>query len=234
MEEISAKKFLEIWDKIAKHEKLTDSGLCSRLGIHPGTVARWRDGKTETVRLKLVRLIQEHLGYRIDVRDDGSIALELPERGWQPKGERLAGRGHDAGTGLKKEALSFPLAATARAMGGSIVLRKSGSIVPFSEYELRDCFCLQVDDATLEPLLFKGDTLLVSRRTGKLSEGLAVIVSKDSTRIRRLVTEGKQTKLLMPNTLKSAEVFDAEEDLVCPILCTFHSRSENPARPSES
>ncbi|MGA3245844.1 MAG: hypothetical protein ABSE41_14600 [Bacteroidota bacterium] len=233
MDEISAKKFIEIWDEIAKNEKLTDTGLCSKLGIHPGTVARWRAGRSQTVRLRLLRLIQEKLGYRLDLKNDGSIALELPEKGWQPKSERQAGRPHDTGTGLRKETLSFPLAASVHAAGGSIILKKSGSLIPFSEFELRDCFCLQVDDSSTEPLFFKGDTLLVSRRAGRFSEGLAVIVSEESTKIRRVVTDNSQVKLLMPSSLKQAEPFVASEEIICPILCTFYSRSENPHKQSE-
>ena len=226
MEEISAEKFVPIWDEIAKNEKLTDTGLCSRLGIHPGTIARWRDGTTETVRLRLIRTIEAKLGYRVETEADGSLRLEKPEKGWQPRADPLSGRSHDSWAASRREVLSLPLAAEVRAVGGSVALKKSGSLVPVPESELRDCFYLQVEDASMEPVLFKGDTLLVSRKTGRIKEGLAVIVSKDSTRIRRVITEPNQVKLLLPDSSKNPELFNGAEEVICPILCTFHSRAE--------
>ena len=114
------------------------------------------------------------------------------------------------------------------------MLKKSGSFVPFTESELSQCFYLRVSDSSMEPVLFEGDALLVSRKTGRISEGLAAIVSKESTRIRRVMTEGKQVKLLVPNSLKNAELFNDAEEILCPILCTFHSRSESGQRQSEA
>jgi phage repressor protein C with HTH and peptisase S24 domain len=118
-------------------------------------------------------------------------------------------------------------------VGGNVVLKKSGSFIPLPESELRDCFYLRVNDDSMKPVLFEGDILLVSRKAGRFMEGLAAIVSGESTRIRRVVAEANHVRLLVPNSPKSTEIFHADSEIICPILCTFHSRSESGPRQAE-
>ena len=237
MKNVGVAEFLRIWDKICLMERMTDNGMCVALGITPVTVANWRKGTTNSVRLRVLHLIEQKFGYKIAVSQSGRLSLSASrrDRTTVPAGKTAPDQApaHPATV----NDLLFPYAQDLKLVGGQFEYVTTGMMSPFRQKELGSAVWIRMEDDSMEPVIHKHDLLLVSQDRQSTAPGIALAFKEGSPDgiVREIVWHKRISELVPKNSDKSRfkpEPIDIDHLAAAyPILCVVYSRSSSDFTP---
>lgn len=79
MKGIDPKLMLKIWRELILLERSSDFELANRAKISHGNIANWQSPNApKFVRLSTLRQIEENLGYRIEINEEGNYRIVKP------------------------------------------------------------------------------------------------------------------------------------------------------------
>jgi hypothetical protein len=162
MTKLDAKLFLEIWEKIAQQEHLTDRGLSLKIGITPSAVTHWRSGRTAFVMPGILVRLEKKLGYRVKFEENGAWRLQnfskSPIQNEKSLDRLVAQRGQRS-----RDSFHWPLAARVSASERGIRFEEAADFSPIADYELAGNVWARMDDESMGPIIPKGSWLLVRK-----------------------------------------------------------------------
>jgi hypothetical protein len=179
MTKIDAKVFLEIWEKVAQREHLTDRGLSLKIGVTPSAVTHWRNRRTAFVMPGLLRKLEERLGYTVEFGKDGTWQLHK-------KGEELTAAEKAEGRFVRRpehrivEALAWPEARKISVEDDRVQFNESGGFSPLTMDDWRENIWVQMEDDSMSPVIPKGSWLLVQKKVKPNSGGIGVFAERSS------------------------------------------------------
>ena len=205
MKYIEVRKFLKLWERIGHLERETDRGLCLRVGISPAAVSHWRAGKSKTVKPLMIRLIEERLGYKIELRQDGNWDIKKVNRPTDIGGDKNLGPYWNLRRGEKRRDLSsegkYQIVSDIAALKDQIEFDNKPDDLWSKGGESLDYFWVEVHDSSMEPRYLPGDLVLIPRSSEPSSGDFAVVLWKGAKNylIRRIFIRDKTAAMAALN-----------------------------------
>jgi SOS-response transcriptional repressor LexA len=174
MTRIKVSLFLRLWDTLAQLEKETDHGLSVRLGISPGAVTQWRNGKTKAVQPQLFRRIEEKLGYLVELRPDGRWDLRKVSHG------NLERDYQESLSILGPSGKRYPVVSKIAMIQGRVGYYSTDSEAPLMGEDYKDGFWFEVSDYSMDPRYTPGDLVLVQPNLHTVNGDFALVLWKEN------------------------------------------------------